>query len=119
MISAKRIVIATFSGMLAGVFCVSGGMLIFGMAFTPLGLLFVMSSRTLIGFVIGISALRLPWAVHGALIGLIVGFPFPVYDLITGQGPEISSAAFIMSPMFGVMIEFFTTVVFKAGVSRQ
>lgn len=71
----------------------------------------------MIGFVIGISALRLTWVQHGAFIGLIIGFSFPVYDLITGQGLLISFAAFVMSIVFGILIEFVTTFVFKAPMS--
>ncbi len=117
MTSQKRIVIGTIAGIIAGFFCIAGGILVFGMTFTPLGVLFVLSNRALIGFVITISSLKLPWAIHGALIGLIVGFPFPVYDLIIGQGPVVSLAAFIMGPVFGVMIEYVTSIVFKAGRS--
>ncbi len=116
MTSVKRISIATVLGMVAGLCCITGGILVFGMTFTPLSFLFVMASRTLIGFVIGISSLRLPWILHGALLGLIIGFPFPVYDLVVGQGMIIASAAFIMGPVFGVLIEFFTTIVFKSGM---
>ncbi len=119
MASMKRVIIATALGMVAGLFCITGGILVFSMTFTPLGILFVMASRTLIGFGIGISSLRLPWVLHGALLGLIIGFPFPVYDLIIGQGIKIASAAFIMGPLFGVMIEFFTTIVFKSGISQK
>jgi len=113
----KRILIATILGLIAGLICITGGKLMFGMAFTPLALLFVMTSRLMIGFVIGISALRLPWLQHGAVLGLIIGFPFPVYDLITGQGLLISFAAFVMSIVFGISIEFVTTFVFKAPMS--
>lgn len=114
MVSKKRIIIATICGFIAGLFCVSGGILMFSMTFAPLELVYVISSRILIGFVIGISSLKLPWLYHGLLIGFIIGFPFPIYDLIIGQKPVIAFAAFIMSSVFGVMIEFFTTVVFKA-----
>jgi hypothetical protein len=113
----KRILIATILGLIAGLLCVTGGKLMFGMTFTPLALLFVMTSRLMIGFVIGISALQLPWLQHGVFIGLIIGFPFPVYDLITGQGILISFAAFVMSIVFGISIEFVTTFVFKAPMS--
>lgn len=115
MVNNKRIFIAAVCGLIAGVICISGGKLLFGMTFTPLGIVYVLSSRLLIGFVIGISALRFHWFLHGILIGLIVGFPFPVYDLIIGQKTVIALAAFIMGPVFGVMIEFVTTVFFKAG----
>ncbi len=115
----KRILIATILGLIAGLICVTGGKLMFGMTFTPLALLFVMTSRLMIGFVIGISALRLPWLQHGAFIGLIIGFPFPVYDLITGQGLLISFAAFVMSIVFGISIEFVTTFVFNAPFMQR
>jgi len=117
MNSSKRIAIATAAGLAAGFCCVAGGTIMFDMTFTPLALVFVLSNRMLIGFVIGISSLKMPWIWHGLLIGFIVGFPFPIYDLITGQGNAIAAAAFIMSMIFGVGIEFVTTVVFKAGAA--
>lgn len=115
MVEQKRIIIATLCGLIAGVFCISGGILIFGMTFSSLGVVYVLSSRLLIGFVIGISSLKMHWVFHGLLIGFIIGFPFPIYDLIIGQTSIIALAAFIMSSVFGVMIEFITTIVFKAG----
>ena len=112
--NVKRIIVATLCGVAAGGCCVAGGTLMFGMTFTPLAILFAVSNRMLIGFVIGISSLRMPWAAHGLIIGFIVGFPFPIYDLIIGQGHEIAGAAFLMSLVFGVTIEFITTILFKA-----
>ncbi len=117
MVNGKRIIIATIGGLLAGLACVSGGILMFGMTFTPLALLFVISSRVCIGFVIGISSLKIHWALRGLFIGFIIGFPFPIYDLIIGQAPVIAATAFVMSSVFGVLIEFFTTVVFKAEMA--
>ncbi len=114
MLDNKRIIIATLCGLIAGIFCISGGILIFDMSFSPLGVVYVLSSRLLIGFVIGISSLKMHWVFHGLLIGFIIGFPFPIYDLIIGQKPVIALAAFIMSSVFGVIIEFVTTIVFKA-----
>lgn len=119
MNSTKRIAIATGAGLAAGFCCVAGAIIIFGLTFTPLALLFVLSNRMLIGFVIGISSLKMPWVLHGLLIGFIVGFPFPLYDLIIGQGNAVAGAAFIMSLLFGVGIEFVTTVVFKAGAANR
>jgi len=104
MINKKRIIVATIGGLIAGFMCVSGGMIMFGMTFTPLAILFALSSRLSIGFVIGISSLKMPWTYHGLLIGAIIGFPFPIYDLITGQGPVIYLVAFSMSCVFGVLI---------------
>ena len=119
MINKKRIIIATILGLIAGIFCISGGALIFNMTFNNLQVVYVLLSRLLIGFVIGISSLKIPWIYHGLLIGFIIGLPFPIYDLIIGQGPIIALAAFLMNSVFGVTIEFFTTIIFKAKLVTE
>jgi len=48
------------------------------------------------------------------LIGLVIGLPFPLFDIIIGREWYIAGAAFIMEPVFGVFIEFVTTKVFRA-----
>jgi len=114
--NSKRIAIASLCGLIAGLICISGGIIIFDMTFTSLQLLFVISSRVLIGFVIGISSLKINWIAHGLLIGFIIGFPFPIYDLIIGQGIKVALAAFSMSLIFGITIEYTTTKIFKAEI---
>jgi hypothetical protein len=108
----KRIVIATACGVVAGLVCVSVGA-ISGVNITPAGFGWALLNRTLLGFVIGVSALRLHWAWHGALMGFLVGSLFS-YSLWLMGGPAwLLPAVLAGSMIFGLGIDFFTTVVFK------
>jgi len=109
----KRVAIATALGVVAGVICVGLGVLRFGFEVTAVGFGWVLLNRTLIGFVIGISALRLHWALHGSLIGLLVGSLFSYYIGMIGGNAVPAIAALVMSLLFGLAIEFFTSIVFK------
>src|SRR5689334_507107 len=66
-----------------------------------------------LGFVIGISALRLHWAGHGAVMGLLLGSLFSYSVWMMGDPAWLVPALLAGSMIFGVGIEFFTTVVFK------
>lgn len=108
----KRMVIATAMGVVAGLLCVAAGGA-FGLNVTLQSFGWAMLNRTLLGFVIGISALRLHWAWHGCLMGVVVGSLFS-YSAWMFEGPVWLVAGLLAgSVIFGLLIEFFTTVVFK------
>ena len=108
----KRMVIATAIGVVAGLLCVSAGAGL-GLNITLQSFGWAMLNRTLLGFVIGISALRLHWAWHGCLMGVVVGSLFS-YSAWMFEGPAWLVAGLLAgSVIFGLLIEFFTTVVFK------
>ncbi len=108
----KRIVIATACGVVAGLVCVSLGAAL-GLKLTPQSMGWALLNRALLGFVIGISVLRLHWAWHGCLMGLVVGTLFS-YSAWMFEGPVWLVAGLLAgSIIFGLLIELFTTVVFK------
>jgi len=112
----KRIVIASCFGLVAGGICAaitfSSGI----MKFTAVSLVWILLNRTVMGFVIGASGLKLHWAWNGLVIGLVVGsiFSYFLYMTVGGTIPLISPMG---NAFFGLMIEFFTTVVFKQPAS--
>jgi hypothetical protein len=110
----KRIMIATFFGLVAGVLCASAGFHIGIMKFTAVNLVWVLLNRAVMGFAIGTSGLKLHWAWNGIAMGLVVGSIFS-YSLFMNMGlgtlPVVN--LLVGNPIFGLMIEFFTTVVFK------
>jgi hypothetical protein len=108
----KRIVIATICGVVAGLVCVSVGA-IAGVKITPAGFGWALLNRTLLGFLIGISALRLHWAWHGILMGAVVGSLFSYSLWLLGDPAWLVPAVLAGSMIFGLGIEFFTTVAFK------
>ncbi len=108
----KRVWIATACGVAAGLVCVSIGAAL-GLNLTLRSSGWAVLNRTLLGFVIGISALRLHWAWHGCLMGLLVGSLFS-YSAWMFEGPVWLVAGLLAgSIIFGLLIELFTTVVFK------
>lgn len=112
----KRIVIATACGAVAGLVCVSAGAAL-GLKLTLQSVGWALLNRTLLGFVIGVSALRLHWAWHGCLLGLLVGSLFS-YSAWMFEGPVwLVGGLLAGSIIFGLLIELFTTVVFKLPVS--
>ena len=113
MINIKRIIIVTIFGFIAGLFCYFGAISL-NLEVDALRFIFIIVNRMLIGFVIGISALKIKWPLHGIIIGEIVGLPFVLYDIMIGESATVVIGVLIASALFGLMIEFFTSVVFKA-----
>lgn len=102
-----------------GLICFLGGKYGLKDDITTTEFLYIMVNRTLIGFVIGISALRLPWAWHGIVMGLIVGLPFAAGCLLEPDNVETAIAALILGAVYGFLIELFTSVVLGArGAAR-
>ncbi|UCF65117.1 MAG: hypothetical protein JSW33_04595 [bacterium] len=114
--NAKRLGIALIFGFLSGVLCYLGGIYLVGVDNNPIHFFWIVLNRTLIGFVIGLSNLDLNWALHGALIGATIGLLFPFYIFICGGAFPLILIAYFLSILFGIFIEFFTSIVFKAKV---
>ena len=118
MASRKRISIATLLGFLSGVICYLIGRYWLGIDISLSSFFMLLAHRTLLGFVLGISALRWHWAVHGILIGLIVGIPD--YHFVYMIGGSLNSGLyFFAGALWGLVIEFFTSIVFKAKSVRS
>ena len=116
MFSGKRLFIATIFGLISGFVCVglasSGGPIVWYQAVA------MILSRTLIGFTIGISVLKMKWWLHGILIGAIVSIPGSFMGFyVPGKELFILFGNFVMGIIYGFFIELFTTVVFKAKAS--
>jgi hypothetical protein len=118
----KRIVVATLSGVLFGFVCYglasSGGALPWPIAIQ------IITSRTLIGLAIGISALSLRhWAIHGLLMGLVFSLPLAFSGLMAAENPQFSKAGMwistvVMGMIYGLLIELITSVLFKARIAK-
>jgi len=109
----KRIVIATLFGLLAGAICATGAFYGGLLKFSIVTLIWILLNRAVMGFVIGTSGLKLHWAWNGLILGLVVGSTFSYFlymSLGAGIVPPLNA---LVNSLFGLMIEFFTTVVFK------
>lgn len=110
----KRITIATFFGLVAGVICATAVFHTGMMKFTAVSLVWVLLNRAVMGFAIGASGLKLHWAWNGIVMALVVGSIFSYFLFMKqGLGAMPLGNLLIGNPIFGLMIEFFTTVVFK------
>ena len=111
--SMKRIVVAIFFGLVAGAICATGSFMAGILTFSAVNLLWVLLNRAVMGFAVGISGLKVHWAWNGIVMGMAVGSIFSYYFfMILGPGP-LPVINFFVNGLFGLMIEFFTTKVFK------
>ena len=99
--------------MVAGLICASGAFYGHILKFSGGALVWVLLNRAVMGFVIGISSLKVHWAWNGAIIGLVVGSIFSYSLFMTLGQVAIPLLNFFVNALFGLMIEFFTTKVFK------
>jgi hypothetical protein len=81
MFNSKRLIIATLFGFITGIICYLGGRYGLQDDIDSTMFFYILLNRALIGFVIGISIIRMHWVVHGILIGFIVGIPFSIGSL--------------------------------------
>ncbi len=118
MLTSKRVIIATLCGLVCGLICM-------GLASSnpdPASALSanlklsIVISRTLLGFTIGISALRMCWWSHGIVLGIITSIPMAL-PILGQMGIFIST--FVMGIIYGVLIELVTSIVFKAKSAFQ
>jgi hypothetical protein len=111
--NTERVVICTTGGLLVGFLCIIGGFLSGSIPeITALAVLPIIYNRIMMGFIIGISNLKLHYLVHGALLGLLVSLInsfFILHDSIIGF--FLFSLAGII---YGVLIEWVTTKIFKS-----
>ena len=124
MLNTKRLIVATIMGLITGFICYLLAFSGPGEVPTPVTYQIILS-RTLIGFAIGISIFKMGhWVIHGAVIGIIFSLPLSFSGLMAPDNPEYTqSMMFIMTIVlglvYGILIEFVTTVLFKAEMKVQ
>ena len=106
-----RITIATLFGLVAGVLCATMSFSFGILTFSAVNLIWILLNRTVMGFVIGASGLKLHWAWNGIVMGLVVGSIFSYFLYMHGM--KLAWLTPIGNAVFGLMIEFFTSVVFR------
>ncbi|HCX73908.1 MAG TPA: hypothetical protein DHM37_09340 [Candidatus Cloacimonas sp.] len=100
MLKTNRVIIATIVGLILG--------LLFSLIFKPaLGFWKIFLTAGLLGFVLGISALRISWWLHGIIMGVVVTLPMAV---VMAKGV----LALIVGLIIGFLIELITAVIFRA-----
>ena len=107
----KRILVTTLLGFVFGVVCwllASSGQpsMQAPMAWS------IIFSRALIGFVIGISAWKINYMLHGIVLGFVVSIPMALGGLSI-QGFKIFLGTLIMGIIYGFLIELITHLIIK------
>ncbi len=117
MLNTRRVLIATLFGVIFGFVCWG-----FAASSGPQPWYFAVStilSRTLIGFTIGISILKIQWWLHGIFIGALYSLPAAFYGFyVPGKEAFIFWGFFVMGIIYGFLIELFTTIIFKARAQQ-
>ena len=110
MLTTKRVLIATICGFIFGIVC-----MFFAMS-NPEGtapipvLLTILLSRGLMGFSIGVSALKMNWWQHGIFWGALSSLPM---FAATMDNMEIAIGSVVMGVVYGFLTELITSVFFK------
>lgn len=113
MIYEKRVVSATVWGVIFGF--ILWALLTTSGKVTLSGAVSIILYQALMGFVIGISAWKISWWLHGLLIGLFFSLPLAFGSLWIGMGWGRGFAlTLVIGIVFGFLIETLTTLVFKA-----
>jgi hypothetical protein len=113
MVTGKRMLIATLCGFLFGLVCM-------GLAssnpestetLTMTVKLNIVFSRALMGFIIGISALRMTWWLHGIVIGFLSSIPMAISVM---DRLDIMVGTLVMGVIYGFLTELITSILFKS-----
>ena len=82
---------------------------------SDMALISSIGNRILIGFVIGISAWRIHYLWHGALMGLIVTLSISIGILLDSVAGFLTFT--VAGLIYGFLIELFATKIFKAKMT--
>lgn len=119
MKKVKRVIIATLSGVLFGFVCyflASSGDYEMPWQISAQ----IITSRTLMGFAIGISCLKLcHWSIHGLVMGLAFSIPLAFSGMLGAETAgfteiEMFASTVGIGAIYGLLIEVITSVLFKA-----
>lgn len=118
MVYQKRVVCATVWGIILGFVAWALAIMIYG-AIPASGIVAIILSFIVMGFVIGISAWKIKWWIHGFSIGLIISLPSSFGAVWVGGGTAFILYKVVAGIIFGFLIELLTTVVFKAELREE
>lgn len=110
MLTTKRVLITTICGLIFGIIC-----MFFAMSnpevTQPISvLLTILLTRTMMGFTIGVSALRMNWWLHGIFWGFLSSLPM---FSATMDNLSIAIGSVVMGIIYGFLTELIVSVFFK------
>jgi hypothetical protein len=107
----KRLIICTAGGIIAGILCSAGGLLSGNIAeFSLFAIAGPFFNRIMLGFIIGISNLRINYLLHGVILGFLVSLINSISFLESGMKGFIFFTGAGM--IYGLLIELFASKVF-------
>ncbi len=113
MVGVKRVLIATICGLFFGLVCMglasSNPDATQSLSMTVK--LNIILSRTLMGFMIGISALKITWWLHGIVMGFISSIPMAIAVM---DKMEIMVGTIVMGMIYGFLTELITSILLKS-----
>jgi len=110
----RRAIITTVWGVIFGIVCMLLQKYGEGVSFWPLGVS-ALIHHGVMGFTIGVSSLRIHWALHG----ILWGFLFAIFVAISSWGGPLGFwGPLSLIILWGFLIEFITTVGFKLKMEK-
>jgi hypothetical protein len=110
----KRLSLSIVAGIICAIICAIGRKYLIPSITLSALIVSSFGNRILIGFVIGISRLRMNYLLHGAFIGFLVTLSYSI-----GMILDNNVMGFIMyttaGTIFGIFIEIFVTKICKAA----
>jgi hypothetical protein len=103
----KRLILSLVGGVLCAVICTIGKIVLNPTISLSLLLSAAIGNRILIGFAIGISRLKMNYAAHGAMIGLIVTLSYSIGTISRDLAPFAIYTG--VGVVYGILIELFVT----------
>lgn len=109
----KRLWVCVLGGVISAIICLVGRQIIFGFPQVTLeNVAATVANRLLLGFAIGFSGWRIHYLLHGGVLGLIFSLSVSIGFLSSNLvGFFLFTTAGIL---YGVLIEWLSTDVFKA-----
>jgi hypothetical protein len=111
----RRLLLSLVGGAACAGICAAGKILLDPLIAPSVLLSAAIGNRILIGFVIGISRVKINYILHGALIGLIVTLSYALGTI--PQGLVSFLAYTLVGVVYGILIELFVTKGCGAGMA--
>jgi len=111
----KRVTIATLVGLILGFVAWAGSRYVLAAPAPWYGAVAVVLGAVIVGCAVGISPPQPNWWLHGLLLGLILTL-VPAFGVLWARMAWANEFVLVLVAglLVGILVEFFTTVVFKA-----
>ena len=108
-VKSARLVSTTLLGLVFGIICMLLSKYTADVDYWPMGVSFLLH-HTVLGFVIGVSLLKMNWALHGVFWGFLFGLFLAISRIGT---PQNAWSVFSAVVIWGFLIETLTAKAFK------